>query len=427
VARQARKRRAKVKATEHVLSISELGWHGDGVAEVDGKKVYVPFTLAGESVRAAVSGSRAVLLEILQAAPERVEPACPHFSRCGGCAVQHLATTSYTHWKRQIIVTALANRHVEASVAPLVDAHGAGRRRVTLHVRYEDGQILAGFMQAGSHKLIDLDQCPILAPELSGVTTIARDLARALGNNLKPLDIQLTATETGLDCAMRGGIELDLDARMDLSDCANDHDLARLTLDGELVLERRAPILTFGAAKLALPPGGFLQATKMGEEILSGLVLEAVGKANKVADLYCGVGPFALRLAQNSSVVAIDSDSAAIAALKNAADHTPGQKPVVTEIRDLAKNPLYEGELISFDVVVFDPPRAGAEAQVLEIVEAKVKTVVAVSCNPATFAHDASILTEGGYVLEMVIPVDQFRYAGHVEMVGVFKRKSSSL
>jgi 23S rRNA (uracil1939-C5)-methyltransferase len=426
VARQARKRRAKVKATEHVLSISELGWHGDGVAELDGKRVYVPFTLAGETVRAAVSGSRATLLDIIEASPERVEPGCPHFSRCGGCAVQHLATASYQDWKRQVIETALANRHVEAPVAPLVDAHGVGRRRVTLHVRFEDGQVLAGFMQAASHKLIDLEQCPILAPELSGATTIARDLARALGKNLKPLDIQLTATETGLDCAMRGGVELDLDARMDLSDCANVHDLARLTLDGELVLERRAPLLTFGAAKLALPAGGFLQATKMGEETLAGLVLEAVGKANKVADLYCGVGPFALRLAQDSSVVAIDSDSAAIAALKNAANHTPGQKPVVTEVRDLAKNPLYEGELKDFDAVVFDPPRAGAEAQVLEIVGSKVKTVVAVSCNPATFAHDASLLTGAGFVLEKVTPVDQFRYAGHVELVGVFRQNASS-
>ena len=425
MARQARKRRPKIKATEHVLSISELGWHGDGVAGLDGKKVYVPFTLADETVRAAVSGSRATLLDIIEASPERVKPMCPHFSRCGGCAVQHLATASYQDWKRQIIETALANRHVEASVAPLIDAHGAGRRRVTLHVRLEDGQVLAGYMQAGSHKLVDLDQCPILAPELSGATIIARDLARALGKNLKPLDIQLTATETGLDCAMRGRIDLDLDARMDLSDCANAHDLARLTLDGELVLERHAPILTLGTAKLALPPGGFLQATKMGEETLAGLVLDAIGKATKVADLYCGVGPFALRLARVSSVVAIDSDSAAIAALKHAADHTPGQKPVVTEVRDLARNPLYKDELNSFDAVVFDPPRAGAEAQVLEIVEAKVQTVVAVSCNPATFAHDASILTEGGYVLEKVIPVDQFRYAGHVELVGVFKRKSS--
>jgi 23S rRNA (uracil1939-C5)-methyltransferase len=214
---------------------------------------------------------------------------------------------------------------------------------------------------------------------------------------------------------------------MDLSNCANTHDLARLSLNGELLLERRAPILTFGLAKVVLPPGGFLQATKTGEETLADLVLEAVGKANKVADLYCGVGPFALRLAKTSSVVAIDNDSASIAALKNAADHTTGQKPVVTGIRDLAKNPLCEDELKDFDAVVFDPPRAGAGAQVLEIVEAKVQTVIAVSCNPATFAHDAFILTRGGYVLEKVIPIDQFRYAANVELIGVFKRNPTLL
>ena len=423
MARQSKKRPQKVKVKEHILTISELGWHGDGVAEIDGKKIFVPFTLAGESVRIGVTGSRGKLMEIFQAAPDRVDPICPHFSHCGGCAVQHLAQGQYRDWKRQIIVTALANQNIEAPVAPLIDAHGKGRRRVTLHVRYEDGQVLAGFMQANSHRLIDIDHCPILVPELAKATDIARDLARALGKNLKPLDIQLTATETGIDCAMRGSVELDMNARMDLTDCANAYDLARITLDGDLVLERRVPTLTFGAAKLGLPAGGFLQATKAGEDTLAGLVQEAVGDAAKVADLYCGVGPFALRMARSSSVLAIDSDAAAITALKRAADYTVGQKPVTTEVRDLAKNPLYVDELKVLDAIVFDPPRAGAEAQVLEILDAKVKTIVAVSCNPATFAHDASLLTGGGYSLEKVTPVDQFRYAGHVEMVGVFRRK----
>jgi len=427
MAKRRMKQPAKVKATEHVLSVLELGWHGDGVAELDGKKIFVPFTLAGESVRAAVSGSRAEIIEILEAAPDRISPPCPHFGTCGGCAVQHLAMPAYHDWKRQIIEVALANQDIEASVAPMIDAHGNGRRRVTLHVRYEDGRVQAGFMQAYSHRLIDIDHCPILVPELANATDIARDLARALSKNNKPLDIHLTASESGLDCSVRGAVELDMDARMDLSDCASNHDLARISLDGELVLERRSPVLTFGVAKLALPPGGFLQATKAGEDTLSRLVLEAVGDVDRVADLYCGVGPFALRLAARSSVLAVDNDSAAINALKHAADHTLGQKPIRTEVRDLSSNPLYVDELNGVDAVVFDPPRAGAQAQVLEIIEAKVNTVVAVSCNPASFAHDASILTGGGYLLESVTPVDQFRYAGHVELVGVFRRKKMFL
>jgi 23S rRNA (uracil1939-C5)-methyltransferase len=422
MARRRKKKSPTAKTTEHVLSISELGWHGDGVAEFDGKKIYVPRTLAGETVRAAVTGSRAAVLEILEASADRIEPMCPHFSLCGGCAVQHLAGGPYGTWKRRVIEVALANRQVEAAVEPLIEAHGNGRRRVTLHVRYENDQVLAGFMQAYSHRLIDIDHCPILVPELASATSIARDLAAAMTNNQKPLDIQLTATETGLDCAIRGGGELDLDGRMNLSDCANAHDLARISLDGELVLQRRSPTLTFGAAKLALPPGGFLQATKAGEDALTALVLEAFGDAGKVVDLYCGVGPFALRLAETRSVLAIDSDGEAIAALGQAADNTPGQKPVTTEVRDLAKNPLFKDELKGYDAVIFDPPRAGAEAQVLEIIDAKVATVVAVSCNPASFANDASLLTGSGYRLEKVTPIDQFRFAGHVEMVGVFRR-----
>lgn len=420
--RQSTKRRPKAKPREHILSINELGWHGDGVGDIDGKKVFVPYTLAGESVRAAISGNRGVLIDIFQSSTDRVEAPCPHFTHCGGCAVQHLADGPYGDWKRQIIVTALANRQIVANVKPLIDAHGAGRRRITLHVQYEDEKFVAGFMQANTHRLVDIDNCLIVAPELTNAPAMARDLARALGNKTKPVDIQLTASDSGLDCTIRGKVSLDLDARMDLSDCANNHDLARVTLGDELVLQRRAPVLGFGAAKLALPPGGFLQATKAGEQALAGLVLAAVGNARNVADLYCGVGPFALRLAQSCSVVAMDSDKAAIAALKQAADHTPGQKPVRTEVRDLASNPLYLDELKKFDAVVFDPPRAGAEAQVVEIVEAKIDTVVAVSCNPATFANDAAILIDGGYILESVTPVDQFRYAGHVEMVGVFRR-----
>ena len=422
MARRRKTRRPKEKATEQVVRISELGWHGDGVGDVDGKRVFVPFTLAGEEVRAMVSGTRGQLLEILESAPERVEPSCPYFAQCGGCAVQHLDTESYADWKRQVIVRALQNRDVDAPVAPLLDAHGEGRRRVTLHVRFSPEAIHVGFMQGHSHKLIDIDSCPILCGELAQATKIARALAEPFVSKPKPLDIQLTASETGLDCDIRGCGELDLDARMDLSDCAIKHDLARVTVDRDMVLERRPPVLTFATAKVTLPPAGFLQATKAGEDALSSLVSEAIGDVKKVVDLYCGIGPFALRLASRCSVMAYDSDEEAFNALNFAAHHTQGLKPVTAHMRDLIHNPLHVEELKDFDAVVFDPPRAGAEAQAIELAQSKIGTVVAVSCNPATFAHDAAILIDGGYRLEQVTPVDQFRYAGHVELVSVFRR-----
>ncbi len=419
--RRRNRRSKKSKSVKHVLQISELGWHGDGIADVDGKRVFVPFTLAGETVRAMVTGSRAKVVEIIEPSPERIEPPCQYFTHCGGCAVQQLSTDFYAYWKCQIIKKALANRDIAASVASLVDAHGAGRRRVTLHTRMEGRLVQAGFMQAHSHKLVDLEHCPILAPDLDNAMTVARDLTGVLAAHPKPLDIQITATETGLDCDIRGAVELDMDTRSGLADCAIGHNLARVTVAGDMVLERRQPILTLGMAKVTLPPAGFLQATILGEETLADLVIEAVGDAKKVADLYCGIGPFTLRLANQCQVAAFDSDEAAINALNNAAHHTQRQKPVTAEVRDLIHNPLHVSELTGFDAVVFDPPRAGAESQALEIALSKLKTVVAISCNPVSFAHDAAILIDGGYKLDKVTLVDQFRYAGHVEMVGVFR------
>ncbi len=419
------KQRHKWKKKKHsklILQIEELGWHGDGIADLDGKKIYVPFALADEKISALVSGERAKILDILQASPDRVEPQCLYFGACGGCAVQHLEFQTYIHWKRQVIVRALLNRHIKVHVENLIDAHGRGRRRAVLHVYEANGQVQVGFMQARSQKLVVIKSCPILAPELTKATDIARDIAKYLLNSGKALNIQLTVSETGLDCTIIGAKNLDLSARMGLSDCASNHDLARLSVGNEIVLERRPPILFFGKGKVVLPPISFLQATDTGEKILANLVLDAVNGANRVADLYCGLGPFSMRMAAHSSVMSFDSDVESIQALKTALDNVQGQKPVTTEVRDLSKNPLNKSELEIFDAVVFNPPRAGAELQAREIASSEVPRVISVSCNAATFARDALILIDGGYRLARVTPVDQFRFAGHVEMVGVFER-----
>jgi 23S rRNA (uracil1939-C5)-methyltransferase len=420
-----RKYRKKLSARKHSeinIQIEELGWHGDGIANSSGRRIYVPYTLAGESVRVLLTDSQAKLLEILHASPERVEPQCTYYGTCGGCAAQHLNFEAYYKWKRQVVVRALLNRQIEVPVEDLIDCHGSGRRRVALHVHKVDGKVRVGFMQARSHKLVDVKSCPVLAPELVKATDIARDVVGQLSNTAQALNIQLTVSETGLDCTISGAGKLDLSARVGLSDCASYHDLARLSVDDEMILERRAPILTFGAGKVVLPPRSFLQATTAGEEILSKIVLDGVSGANRTADLYCGIGPFSLRMAAHSSVLSFDSDATSIAALETAAHKVQGQKPVRAEVRDLTGNPLHASELDSFDAVVFDPPRAGAEMQAREIASSKVCRVIAVSCNAATFARDSSILIDGGYQLKKVTPVDQFRFAGHVEIVGVFER-----
>ena len=409
-------------ARETTLRITAMGRHGEGVAEGPRGPVYVPFALPGETVRAAIEGKRGRLLEVLEPSPDRVDASCHHFGRCGGCATQHWRDGPYRDWKRGLVETALRHRHVDAAVSSTVDAHGAGRRRVTLHVLFARGGVLAGFMEGRSHRLIDLDRCPILVPELADAPAIARELGAPLRGHAKNVDILITASETGLDCDLRGRIPDHPHIQMGLSEAAERLDLARVTINGDLGIERRTPMLRAGQARIPLPPGGFLQATVLGEETLARLVRDGIGGAARVADLFCGIGPFALRLATRASVLAVDNNEPALQALDRAARATPGLKPVTTERRDLYRRPLTATELARFDAVVFDPPRAGAQAQARELAQSKVPTIIAVSCDPATLARDLAILVEGGYRIEGVTPVDQFKYAAHVETVAVLRR-----
>lgn len=399
------------------FTITHLGQHGDGVAVLESGPVYIPFALPGETVTIQRAGNI-----IADPSPDRIEPFCPHFTRCGGCMTQHLHQDKYADWKRDTVETALQNRDIEAPIAPLIDAHGLGRRRTTLHIRARDGALVAGFMRPASHDLIELDACPILAPSLKKAPEIARALGGAFPSLSGSLDIQVTATNSGLDCDIRGGDDPSLDARMNLSELAEQYDLARVSVGGESVTERRRPILKLGIANITPPPGGFLQATVVGEETLSSLVLEKVGTPKTAADLFSGIGTFALRLAEQTAVTAVDGWGPAIEALTRAARHTPALKPVIVEKRDLSGHPLLTSELDAFEAVVFDPPRAGAKEQAYELAISKVKTIVAVSCNPATFARDAEILINGGYKLIDVTPIDQFKWTAHVELVGHFER-----
>ena len=409
------------------LVIDHVGHFGDGVASADGHNVYVPYALGGETVEVApVPGhpDRRRLLEVERASPERVTPFCPHFGICGGCAVQHWEAERYRAWKLDLVVETLAQAKLACEVYPLIDAHGLGRRRITLHARMGTHDVLkVGFAAASSHDIIPVDRCPVLAPGLSGALEAAWAIAEPLIPTGKPLDIQMTATDNGLDVDVRGSGPLPPTTIATLSRVAEQHRLARLTRHGELVLMRTPPTIMIGAAQVALPPGSFLQATLAGEETLAALVLEYCKRAKHVADLFCGVGPFALRLATKARISAFDSDTGAVTALQKAAMATSGLKPVKAEARDLFRRPLMPQELRDYDAVVFDPPRQGAQAQAQQLAVSKIPMVVAVSCNVATFARDARILVDGGYRLEGVTPVDQFRHTPHVELVARFALK----
>jgi 23S rRNA (uracil1939-C5)-methyltransferase len=410
------------------LVIDQVGHLGDGVALVDGQSVYVPYTLGGETVEVAPvpdhHPDRRRLLRVDIASPERIAPFCPHFGICGGCAIQHWEPERYRAWKRNVVIETLAQAKLACEVESLVDAHGLGRRRITLHARMGTHDVLkVGFAAANSHDIIPVDRCPILDPGLGGALEAAWAIAEPLISTGKPLDIQITATDNGLDVDVRGSGPLPAGLIATLSEVAERHRLARLTRHGELVLMRTPPTIMIGAARVTLPPGSFLQATVAGEETLAALVSEHCKRAKHIADLFCGVGPFALRLAAKARISAFDNDAGAVTALQKAATSTSGLKPVKAETRDLFRRPLMPQELRDYDAVVFDPPRQGAQAQVQQIATSKIPVVVAVSCNVATFARDARILIDGGYKIEGVTPVDQFRHTPHVELVARFVLK----
>ena len=409
------------------LVIDHVGHHGDGVAIGGVSKIYVPYTIGGETVEVApVPGhhpDRRRLIAVEAASPARIEPFCPHFGVCGGCAIQHWDAEAYRAWKHELVVTTLAQAGIDCEVAPLVDAHGLGRRRITLHARMGTHDVLKiGFAAANSHDIVPIDRCPILDPHLDGAIEAAWAIAEPLISMGKPLDIQVTATDSGLDVDVRGSGPVSTAMIGILSRIAEQRRLARLTRHGELVLMRTPPVVAIGTAQVALPPGSFLQATVEGEERLAALVSGHCKRGKYIADLFCGVGPFALRLAAKSRIAAFDSDGGAITALQKAATSTSGLKPVKAEARDLFRRPLMPQELRDYDTVVFDPPRQGAQAQATQLAARKIPVVVAVSCNVTTFARDAKILIDGGFKIEGVTPVDQFRHTPHVELVARFRR-----
>jgi 23S rRNA (uracil1939-C5)-methyltransferase len=409
---------------EHLV-IERIGHRGDGVAVGPEGNIYVPGALPGETVEVeTVPGQpdRRHLLAVEKPSPQRIAPICLHFGVCGGCALQHWRIDAYRAWKRGLVAEALRQAGIDAPVADLIDAHGDGRRRAVFHAGKTHDVLEVGFSAARAHRLVAIDRCPVLAKSLDGALKAAWAIAEPLTATGKPLDIQTTATDTGLDVDVRGSGPLPPKLIGTLARVAAEQNLARLTRHGEMIAQARPPSIRIGAATVMLPPAAFLQATAAGEAALARLVLEHCAGAKNIADLFAGVGPFALRLAATTRVAAADDDEAALAALKRAAELTPGLKPVTVERRDLFKNPLVVAELNRFDAVVFDPPRQGAPAQSREIAASRAPLVVAVSCNPGTFARDMRILLDGGYRLAAVTPIDQFRYSAHVEIVARLER-----
>jgi 23S rRNA (uracil1939-C5)-methyltransferase len=375
-------------------------------------------------VRATLAGDRAERVEILQPSAERVAPPCPHFGDCGGCALQHWARAPYLAWKTEQIRQALARERIETELlAPIATETGA-RRRLALHARRLGGRVAIGFKARRSWRLVEIDVCPIALPQLQAALPALKRLAAPFLEHAKSAPtLHATWTDDGVDVsgveARSGG--LSADARVRAAAIAAEIDAARVTLAGDILYQARQPTVRLGPAVVALPPGAFLQAVAEAEAAMAAIAVRAVDGAKRVADLYCGVGAFSLRLAEVASVYAADSSAPAVRAL-TAASGTTGLKAITAEARDLSRRPMLAEEMKRLDAAVFDPPRAGAVEQARQFARSRLERVVGVSCNPATFARDARILVDGGFRLRAVTPVDQFLWSPHVELVGVFTR-----
>lgn len=411
-------------AMRREVRIERLGDQGDGIAELDEPgPVYIPHSLTGETVAAEIGpDGRGRLLEVLQPSPQRREPICTHFGLCGGCTLQHWEWHSYLGWKRQRVADALAMQGIDTDCVEPVRAFGPhSRRRATFTVTKTSDKLRLGFRQASSHDIIDLRQCPIMLPEME---KLLPDLRIFLAQIMADGDARLSLTRcaNGVDMQIqpsKGRLKHFTPAHAAMAKTLG---INRLMTHQDIIYSHVRPAIDFAGVRVELPAGAFLQASSEAESAIAELASNFFGKARKIADLFCGLGAFTFPLAKKGQVTAVEQDRTLLSALETAARHAQKLKPIVTLARDLMREPLSPQELKHFDGVLFDPPRAGAKAQASSLARSRVPKVVAVSCNPATFARDARLLSDGGFFIKRVVPIDQFVYSPHIELVAMFER-----
>ena len=390
--------------------IVRIAARGDGVT-ASGR--YIPF---------AVPGDRLLDDGTLERGPGHREPPCRHFPQCGGCQLQHLTDAAYADYCVSRVRGALAQHGLETEIRAPHLSPPKTRRRATLRVLKADGRVLIGFNEAGSNRIVDMMECHILDPRLFALLEPIRTLLLAILPPKRSGEIHLTLADQGVDLMLKGVEAAGLEAVEALSAFSEANGLARLAIDEGFGAEPRyepQPVtVTLGGIPVALPAAAFLQATTDGEKALVACIREATAGAERIADLFAGLGTFALSL--NGQITAAEASREATIALKSAANRSG--KPVSVEHRDLYRRPYDAKELAAFDAVVLDPPRAGAQEQVRALAASPVPHIAYVSCNPATFARDAEILASGGYKLVWARPVGQFRWSTHVELAAAFSR-----
>jgi 23S rRNA (uracil1939-C5)-methyltransferase len=416
------------------LRIESLGARGDGIGQAGGRPVYVPLTVPGDCVRVSLrerrgEGVAAEVLDLIEPSPQRQVPPCRHFGTCGGCAAQHLAPEAYQAWKRGLVADALAHRGIrDAEVLAPVQVPPGTRRRVTLGAARRGGGVQLGFSTRASHRIVDLQECVVALPGIVALFSPLRVALAAVLRDGERAEAMLTMTDSGADLLLVGQREPDRIAREALASFAEAADLARLSWSApggspEPMAWRRPAFVSFGGVTVEPPPGAFLQPTGAGEAALVRAARDALAGQKRVVDLYAGCGTFSFPLAVSGAAVrSVEGQAASVAAIGAAAGGAGLGGRLVAETRDLDERPLEPQELARFSAALFDPPRAGARAQVEMLARSTLDTIVAVSCNPATFARDARILVDAGFRMSPVTPVDQFLWSSHLELVARFAR-----
>lgn len=397
-----------------MAEIIRLAARGEGVT-ADGH--FVPLTAPGDAVDAAGA--------IASRGAHYTAPVCRHYPKCGGCQLQHVDDAAYMGYLMERVCAALAAQGIaDVNILPPTLSPPHTRRRASLKAEKRGKEVRLGFNEAGSHALVDVRECAVLHPDLVALLQPLRRLLGVMMGGRGAAQVALTMVDQGVDVALSGVTVEGVAATEALADFAAQHGLARLALDeGDGFLSRWEPeaaTMTFNGVAVGFPHGAFLQATADGEAALVRAVQAAVGPATTVADLFAGLGTFALPLSARAKVHGVEGARDPVLALTVAARR--GGRPITTEHRDLFRRPLMAAELARFEAVVLDPPRAGAKEQVVALAASAVPCIAYVSCNPATFARDAAALVAGGYALQWVQPVGQFRWSTHVELVAQFTR-----
>jgi 23S rRNA (uracil1939-C5)-methyltransferase len=407
-------------------NVERLGRRGDGVAVGNAGRALAALTLPGEEIEGEAQGGRIAAPRIVTPSPDRVRPVCAHYRACGGCSLMHATEGFTTAWKQQVVTAALAARGLPAPIAGIHVSPPRSRRRAVLSGRRTKKGALVGFHARASDVIVDLAECHVMRPEITAALPLLRRITVAGASRGGELSMTVIHGPAGLDLTVTGGKPMDPALFQTLAALADEGDLARLTWQDqtgdEQSITRRPPALPMGRARVVPPSGGFLQATAEGEAALLAAVRNFTAGATRIVDLFSGCGTFSLPLAETASVHAVEGLAAPLAALDAGWRGAQGLNRITTEIRDLARRPLRADELNRFDAIVIDPPRAGAEAQVREIAASRVNRLAFVACDPVNFSRDAQLLAEGGFVLDRLIVVDQFRWSPHVETVAEFFR-----